>query len=272
MFGGAPSPPKFQPAAFTPAAPAQTVSPQPVAPFVPNLTGPKATQQGMQEMGLGPSWLNLNNYNGNPNPSAPGGQGGPFNPQLMQQMSNWYMQNQVLPQVSAEQSAGQSSGQNYGSYAPAMAGQMYGEGQQQAFQAALAANQQQYQDVLGGIQSFYQNPVALAANQSNFNSQQANQYDLGVAQLADTTMLGNQQSLNNYDLGVFNGTNQFALGNTPNQFNAENYGTEMSGYNNMNSGLFGLGGQALSSAPGIIGSYNPLTGAGSGLAGLLGGP
>jgi hypothetical protein len=170
-------------------------------------TGPQVSGLANQTMAGAPSWLNLNNYNNTANPSAPGGTGGPFNQQLMQQMSNWYLQNQVQPQVSAAQAQMQSGGQNYGSYGPAMAGQMMGQGQQSAFQAALAANQQQFQDVLGGNQAYYQGPAALSAQQGNLQVQS----QLEQAALNNTMNIANMESANQYDLGAAGMQNQYNL-------------------------------------------------------------
>src|SRR5580692_8275808 len=97
-MSSAPASPSFNPINY--------VSPQPLqqaqsAVNVPAaLSGPQLAQQANQTMAAGPSWLNLNNYNGTANPSAPGGQGGPFDQNLINQFQNWYQQNQVNPQVS----------------------------------------------------------------------------------------------------------------------------------------------------------------------------
>jgi hypothetical protein len=157
------------------------------------------------------------------------------------------MQNQVQPAVAAAQSAGQASGQNYGSYGAAEAGQIYGQGQQSAFATALDANQQEYQDVLGGIQSFYQNPAALSANQSNVNQQQANQYNMNQADLFNQAGIATMTSGNQYNEGINSNESQFLTQNSPNNFNLQKYGDQIQSYNsspfggNLGSTLTGAG-------------------------------
>jgi hypothetical protein len=210
--------------AGAPSAPAphymNYVSPQPLSQaqsavnVPPALSGQQLAGQANQTMAAGPSWLNLNNYNGTSNPSAPGGQGGPFDQNLMNQFQNWYQQNQVNPQAAQMSAQNQSQGGGYGSNAAAQVGQFQAEGQQQGFQGALAANQQEYNDVLQGNQSFYQNPVALnqgqnalgiqsglqqsqLGNQLNmFNSGQANDFNLASAGMANSFNLNPEQNPN----------------------------------------------------------------------------
>lgn len=145
----------------------------------------------------------------------------------MQKASNWYLQNEVQPGVAAAQSAAQGSGQNYGSYGPAYAGQLEGEGQQQAFQAALAANQQQFNDVIQGNQAYYQGPAGLAAQQSNLQSNLTQQANLQNASQQNQFNLDSAQMQNNFDLNPNVNGNGFNLANYGNQFEANQYNNSL---------------------------------------------
>ncbi len=141
-----------------------------------------------------------------------------------------------MPEVAQAQSQMQQSGQNYGSYGPAYAGQLMGEGQQQAYQAALATNQQQFGDVIAGNQSYYNGPVAEAQTQANLASN-----------LQEQTNLQNQSQANQYQLASADMANAFMENPNinPNSFNLENYGNqfEENQYNNAlySGGLNGYG-------------------------------
>jgi len=222
-----PKAPSYHPMSYV--GPAPFASAQNYA-TVPNvLSGPKIAKQANETMANGPAWLNLNNYNNTSNPSAPGQHGGPFDQTLMKQMSNWYMQNQVQPQVSAAQSQAQSNGQNYGSYAPAMAGQITGQGQQSAFQAALAANQAEFNNVLGGNNAFYNGPAHLGAQQNDA----AAQAQLQAQGLMNDVSMFNAGQQNNYSLRSADMANNFNLNpnQNPNSFNLQNFGNQMASYN-----------------------------------------
>lgn len=142
--------------------------------------------------------------------------------------------------MAAAESAQNSNGQNYGSYAPAFAGQLEGEGQQQGFQAALAANQQQYNDVIQGNQAFYQGPGALAQQQDNLMSS-----NVQAANLA------NSANQNQFDLDSAQQQNGFNLNSNanPNAFNLANYGNEYE-RNQYNNQLWTGAGGALGSVGG----------------------
>jgi hypothetical protein len=204
-MSSAPSAPGFNPISY--------VSPQPLsqaqsAVNVPSpLSGQQLAGQANQTMAAGPSWLNLNNYNGTSNPSSPGGQGGPFDQQLMQQFQNWYQQNQVAPQASQMLAQNQSQGGGYGSNAAAQVGQFQAEGQQQGFQGALDANQQAFNNVIAGNQSFYSQPVALNQQQNALGIQSA----LDQGQLGNNLNIANMQGANQYNLAASANANNFNL-------------------------------------------------------------
>lgn len=238
MTGSPPKAPKYQPIPYTPPAPLQQANVN-----IPQaLTPGQVMSQGAGVESMLPNWLQLTQYNQSGNPATPS-QGGPFNQQLMQQMQNWYLQNQVMPQVSQAQSQMQQGGQNYGSYGPAMAGQMQAQGQQEAFQAALAANQQAYNDVLSGRQSYFGGGPATAQAQNLASIQQG--------EAVTNANLANAQMANQYDLGAAGMQNQFNLNQSPNAFNLQNYGNQLAAYQAKNQalsnaifggGMIGLGG------------------------------
>jgi len=151
----------------------------------------------------------------------------------------------VQPQVSAAQSAMQNSGQNYGSYGPAYTGQLTAQGQQQAFQAALAANQQEYQDVLAGRSSYLSGGPQVAQNQNQLDIQR------GIA--VENANLQNAAMANQYNLGSAGLQNNYNLqaGEYPNQFNLNNFGNQLASYQAQQQGLLGgiMGGGMLATTP-----------------------
>lgn len=144
-----------------------------------------------------------------------------------------------------------------------MAGQIQSQGVQDAFQAALGANQQEYNDVLSGRQSYLSGGPSVASaqnaldvsrgldiagleNQRNIsNTGQANQYNLASAGMA-----------NNFNLNPYQNPN--ALAQTHYQDLFQNAG--------FNDSLIGgaLGAGSLGLGSGIGGS----SGLGGGLKGL----
>lgn len=133
---------------------------------------------------------------------------------------------------------------------------MTGEGQQQAFQAALAANQQQYQDVLSGRQSYFSGGPAMsqAQNQAAINqgiavenadlqnASMENQYNLGVGGLQNQYSLGAAGMLNNYNLASTGMQNQYGLNTTgmANNFNQANFQDQLQAYQAQNQFWEGL--------------------------------
>ena len=121
---------------------------------------------------------------------------------------------------------------------------MTGEGQQQAFQAALAANQQQYQDVLSGRQSYLAGDIDPALQQASMALQAQEAQEQGN--------IANAQMANQYNLGSAGMQNQYnlAAGEYPNQFNLNNYQNQLQSYQEQQQGLFGgiLGGGMLAKA------------------------
>jgi hypothetical protein len=98
-----------------------------------------------------------------------------------------------------------------------MAGQTEASGQQQGFQAALAANQQEYQDVLGGRQSYLSGGPQVAENQ--------NQLDIQRGEAVTQANLQNAQMANQYNLSAAGMANNFMLNPNvnPNAWNQQNY-------------------------------------------------
>ena len=151
-----------------------------------------------------------------------------------------------------------------------MAGQMQAQGQQEAFQAALSANQQQYQDVLAGRQSYMGVGPQLSQGQNQLAIQQGEavtQANLANAQMGNAYNLGNSGIQNQYNLQA---------GEYPNQFNLQNYQNQLASYQAQQGifgNLFGGAGQIFSGGLGAANTagnlgWQPFGGGGGGGGGI----
>lgn len=272
-MSSAPSAPQYSPVNYvSPGANPYGSLPSPQS-VIPAAQTPQQIGQSAQSFeSTLPQWLQLTNYNGNGNPTSPGGQGGPFDQNLMNQAQQYYMQSVINPQVAQIQANAQGAGQNYGSYGAAEAGQALSQGSLDAFQAALGANQQEYQDVLGGRESYLSGGPAVAQQQNQLGVEQGQDVYSDLLNQAQGTagyQLGSADMANNFNLNPAQNPNAFNLANYKNRFQQNAYNNSLVG--SAISGPFGIAGSLLSSGllDGLGGSFGG--GGSGGLPGIGGG-
>lgn len=192
----------------------------------------------------------------------------PLDSANMQQAENYYQQTQVNPQLAQMQANAQANGQGGSSALGAALGETQGMGSLNSFQAGLAENQQNFQNILAARNSLYGGPIGMTQQQDmapidralsiagmNQNQQnQQNAYGMGSAQMQ-----------NNYNMGSSQMRNQFDLGNYGNQM--QGYQIGMQNATNRDANAMNFGGGLFKTAVGDGGIGNPFGGGNSGGSG-----